>query len=77
MEMEKCKVVDKDGKGAIKEHKADCKTSHHSCAGNNMAGDADAWISVPKGKCMQINAGDFSGIDAKITDKIDMMMMTK
>lgn len=31
-EMEKCSVV-KDGKGLIKENKADCKGSSHSCAG--------------------------------------------
>ena len=75
MDMEKCAVVNKEGKGAIKEHKSDCKTSAHSCAGQNMVGEADAWISVPKGKCTQINAGDFSGVDKKITDKIDMTVI--
>ena len=71
-DMEKCKVV-KDGKGIIKEQKADCKTESgsHSCAGHNAAGDADSWIFVPKGQCEKINAGDFSGVSAEIKDKID------
>ena len=68
--MEKCKVV-KDGKGLIKEHKADCTTSSHSCAGGNKAGEAEAWIYVPKGECAKINAGDFNGVDQKIKDKLE------
>lgn len=71
-DMEKCKVV-KDGKGLIKEHKADCKTESgsHGCAGHNAAGDPDSWIFVPKGQCEKINAGDFSGVSAEIKDKIE------
>ncbi len=69
-DMEKCKVV-KDGKGLIKEHKADCKGSSHSCAGQNKAGDPDSWIMVPKGECDKINAGDFSGVDQDVKDKIE------
>lgn len=69
-EMEKCKVV-KDGKGLIKEHKADCAGSNHSCAGQNKAGDPEAWIIVPKGQCVKINAGDFSGVAQNIKDKIE------
>jgi len=70
MEMEKCKAV-KNGKGLIKEHKADCKSVSHSCAGQNKAGDPDSWIMVPKGQCDKINAGDLSGVDKKITDKLE------
>lgn len=82
-DMEKCKVVDKDGKGLIKAHKGDCKTSVqsdknasemqdvHSCAGGNVAHDPEAWIFVPKGECMKINAGDFTGISQEIKDKIE------
>ena len=69
--MEKCKVV-KDGKGLIKEHKADCKGASHSCAGQNKAGDAESWIMVPKGQCDKINAGDVSGVEQDITDKIEI-----
>lgn len=69
-DMEKCKVV-KDGKGLIKEHKADCKGSSHSCAGQNKAGDAESWIMVPNGQCAKINAGDFSGVGQDVKDKIE------
>lgn len=70
-EMEKCKVVDKNGKGLIKEHKASCAGANHSCAGQNKAGDPESWISVPKGQCDKINAGDFSGVSQSIKDSID------
>ena len=69
-DMEQCKVV-KDGKGLIKEHKADCKGSLNSCAGQNKAGDPDSWIMVPKGQCEKINAGDFTGVGQDIKDKIE------
>lgn len=69
-EMEKCKVV-KDGKGMIKESKADCAGGKASCAGQNKAGDPEAWIYVPKGECTKINAGDFSGVDKGTKDKIE------
>lgn len=82
-DMEKCKVVDKDGKGLIKEHKGDCKTAvqscktpadmkdMHSCAGGNVAHDPEAWIFVPKGQCAKINAGDLTGVSQEIKDKIE------
>ncbi len=70
-EMEKCQVVDKNGKGLIKAHKTDCKAAGHSCAGQNQAGDPTAWIMVPKGECAKINAGDFSGVNQIIKDKIE------
>lgn len=70
-DMEKCNVVDKNGKGLIKEHKTDCKAVGHSCAGQNKAGDASAWIMVPKGECAKINAGDFSSVDQSVKDKIE------
>ena len=71
-DMEKCKVVDKNGKGLIKAHKADCNAApSHSCSGQNKAGDALSWIMVPKGQCAKINAGDFSGVSQDIKDKIE------
>lgn len=84
VEMEKCKVVDKDGKGLIKEHKGDCKTAvqscktsadmqdMHSCAGGNAAYDPEAWIFVPKGQCAKINAGDFTEVSEEIKNKIEV-----
>lgn len=68
---EKCKVVDKDGKGLIKANQSDCSGANHSCAGENEAGDPNAWILVPKGECEKINAGDFSGVGQDIKDRID------
>ena len=68
--MEKCSVV-KDGKGIIKAHKGDCKTAAHSCAGQNTDGEVDAFIIVPAGECIKINQGDFSGVDAKIKEKLE------
>lgn len=75
--MEKCKVVDENGKGLIKEHKTDCATESNSCAGHNKAGDADAWIMVPEGECDKINEGDFSGVSEEIKAKIEMDDMMK
>lgn len=69
--MEKCKVVDKEGQGLIKAHKADCAGGSLSCAGQNKAGEPDAWIFVPKGECKKINAGDFSGVSKEIKEKIE------
>jgi len=70
-EHEKCKVVDKDGKGLIKAGKADCAGSGNSCAGTNKAGDPNAWIMVPKGKCADINQGNFADLPDSIKDKIE------
>lgn len=70
-DMEKCKVVDKDGKGLIMEHKGDCATKSSSCSGHNVAGDPDAWILVPKGECDKINKGDLSGVSDEIKAKVD------
>lgn len=70
-ELENCKVVNKDGKGLIKEHKADCKTAAHNCAGHNPANDPESWIKVPKGQCVKINAGDFSEVSPETKDKIE------
>ena len=69
--MEKCKVVDENGRGLIKEHKNDCAGKTHSCAGQNKAGDPDAWIMVPKGECDKINSGDLSGVSDDIKAKIE------
>ena len=73
--MEKCKVVDSNGKGLIKEHKTDCASKNNSCAGHNKAHDAEAWIMVPKGECDKINKGDFSGVSDEVKEKIDMKDM--
>lgn len=70
-EMEKCMPM-MDGKGLIMEHKADCKTSSHSCAGQNQAGDPMSWIMVPKGDCAKINAGDFKNVDPSVLAKLEM-----
>lgn len=71
-QMEKCKVVDKNGKGLIKAAKGDCGGKSNSCAGNNVAGDPEAWIMVPKGDCDKINKGDFTGVPDSIKDRIEM-----
>lgn len=71
--MEKCKVVGKDGKGLIKEHKGDCKTAKNSCSGKNTKGEAEAWIMVPKGECDKLNKGDMSGVSDEIKAKLEMM----
>lgn len=70
-DMEKCTIVDKNGKGLIKAHKADCKSLKHSCAGSNAAGDSTAWIYVPKGMCDKIQQGDYTGVPQNIKDKIE------
>lgn len=70
--MEKCVVLNKDGKNIIKEHKSECKTALHSCAGQNPANEKDAWILVPQGQCKKINADNFSGIEADVKDKLDL-----
>ena len=68
--MEQCKVV-KDGKGLIKEHKGDCKAgTHHSCAGQNPAGDPESWILVPTGQCDVINKW-INNVKLDIKDKIE------
>ncbi len=76
-EMEKCKVVGKDGKGLIKEFKGACNTSTHSCAGQNKAGDPEAWILVPEGECAKINAGDTSGVAPSVREKLDLVALAK
>lgn len=70
-QMEKCKIVDKNGVGLIKAHKADCKSTHGSCAGTNSSGDPEAWIMVPVGECEKIKKSDFTGIPQDIKDKIE------
>jgi hypothetical protein len=60
---EKCKVVDGHGNGMIKPYTAD--------SGDNLAGDANAWIWVPYGQCKKINKGDFSGVSSDIRNKIN------
>ena len=63
-------VALKDGKNIVADHKNDCKTPSHSCAGQAAAGSADSWINVPAGQCAKINMGDFSGIDAATKAKL-------
>ncbi len=49
--MEKCYGIAKAGKN-------DCQTAKSSCAGTSKKdGQADAWISVPKGACEKIVGG--------------------
>jgi len=50
-DMEKCA-------GIVKAGKNDCGTSKSACAGQiKMDGDAEAWISLPKGTCERIFGG--------------------
>lgn len=76
VEMEKCKVVDKAGKGLIKENKADGTMPATLGANQNKAWDAEAWINVPKGMCAKINEavakGDMSAVPADVKDKLEM-----
>lgn len=71
-DMEKCIAVNSKGINIVKEHMSDCASKNTSCAGNNKAGDNDAWILVPTGDCEKINKGNFSGISKEILDKLDM-----
>ncbi len=49
--MEKCYGIAKAGQN-------DCGTANHMCAGESaMAGDKEAWISVPTGLCNRIVNG--------------------
>lgn len=75
--MEKCTVVDAQGRGLIKANKADCKSATSSCAGQNKAGDPQAWILVPKGQCAKINAGKLEGIAPEILEKIELPAQPK
>lgn len=70
-DMEKCSPM-KNGKNIIKANKADCKTANHSCAGQNSAGEPDAFIIVPKGQCEQINKGDFTKVQPSVKDRLEM-----
>jgi len=69
--MEHC-VPMKEGKNIVADHKNDCKTGAHSCAGQAAAGTADSWINVPTGECAKINAGDMSGLDDATKAKLAM-----
>jgi uncharacterized membrane protein len=44
--------------GVVKAGKNDCQTNTSSCAGTSKKdGQADAWISVPKGTCEKLVGG--------------------
>lgn len=70
--MEKCHVTDKNGKGLIKAGEGQCasKNGKNACASHNADNDPTAWIVVPKGECVKINRGDFSGVSDDIKHKI-------
>lgn len=72
--MEKCKVVNAEGKNLILENKAD-GVGDSAVAHQNKAGDEGAWIYVPTGECDKINHGDVSGVDTEIQGKIDLSTM--
>ena len=61
-DMEKCALVglNKAGQevGLVKAGMADCKSATSSCAGENKAGDKEAWIYMPKGICGKIEGGN-------------------
>jgi uncharacterized membrane protein len=65
--MEKCaptKVFIKAGKGS-------CDTAKNSCAGNNSAKEAGAWIVAPQGTCANIDSGNWKDVPKDICDKLD------
>lgn len=68
--MEKCHV-NQAGKGMIVAGKADCKTTSHACAGQNVDDDEASWIWVPTGECIKVNEGNFSGLPKNIQAKIE------
>jgi len=64
----------------IREHKGDCKSTNkekNSCAGQNSAGDAEAWLFVPQGECAKINAGDCSGVSAETRARLEEVACKK
>ncbi len=77
--MEKCSVLNKDGKGLIKEGKGQCggNGSDHTCAGQNKANDPTAWIMVPEGECAKINMGDVSGVSDDVKNAIELDKLSK
>ena len=75
LDLEKCKIIDKNGNNLIKEKKSDCATSKHGCSGRNQHNDPEAWIYVPSGKCEQINNGIIDGLDQNTLDKIDLQKL--
>lgn len=55
--MEKCKILDSNGKGLIKAGMTDCAGGGNSCSGSNGDGDPSAWIYLPSGSCAKIKGG--------------------
>lgn len=48
--------------GVVKAGKNDCGTGAHSCAAQSMVdGDAESWVSVPKGLCLKLTGGKLQG----------------
>ena len=76
-EMEKCRILDTEGRGLIKEHKGDCTTASQTSAGQSVQWDPEAWIMVPEGECAKINSGDVSGISEDIKAKIEVDFLPK
>lgn len=68
---EKCVPV-VNGKNIVRANKGACASGKHSCAGQNVAGEADAWVTVPKGVCDRIKAGDFSDVPDSVKASLDL-----
>lgn len=81
-DMEYCTVTDKEGNNLVKAGVADCNSMMKmNCkAHDNLAGDANASILVPKGHCDKIKANDFMGMSTdmakSIKAKLDMNRLT-
>lgn len=68
---EKCVPV-VNGKNLVAAGKSDCATSTHSCAGQNTAGDADAWVYVSQGDCDKVKAGQTDDLPMDVQSKLDL-----
>lgn len=71
--MEKCKVMNAEGKNMIMENMAD-GVGDSVMAHQNKANEMEAWIYVPKDECAKLNKHDFSTASEEIKAKIDMSM---
>lgn len=63
----------------MKSHKNDCATRGHSCAGNNEAGDPNAWIyldtTICKATQKAVMQGKIDDIPDSVKKKIDLDMV--
>jgi uncharacterized membrane protein len=69
--MEKCIPVNKQGVNIIKKGHSDCGSGKSACAGLNVAHEKEAWITVPKGTCEQIHAGNWQAVPQNVCDRLE------